>query len=98
MKKEHNINLSLQIVPVNTTESYPIIDEAIKVIQSSGVKHRVQPFSTVMEGKLEELLAVVLAAKEAAWQAGAEELLLNMQIHLKKNGDVSFEDKTEKFK
>ena len=42
-------------------------------------------------------MEVALAAKDAAFQAGAQELILNIQIHLKKDKDVSFEEKIEKF-
>ena len=97
MSKNKKVNLSLQVVPINTNNSYEIIDAAIHTIQASGVKHEVQPFSTIMEGELESLLKVVLAAKEAALEKGANEMLLNIQVHLKKNKDVAFEDKTSKF-
>ena len=90
-------NVSLQVVPINEANAYPIIDEAIKVIQRSGVRYEVQPFATIMEGELARLLEVVLEAKEAALDAGANELLLNIQVHLKKDTPVSFEDKTMKF-
>ena len=92
-----NVNLSLQIVPVNTTNSYPIIDEAIRIIRDSGVKHRVTPFSTVMEGPMDDLMEIVYNAKEASFKAGADEMVINIQIHLKKNEDVKMEDKTAKF-
>ena len=94
MKK---VNLSLQVIPINEAEAYPMIDKAIEVIQTSGLKYEVQPFATILEGTLEEVLAVALAAKEAALDAGAQELVLNIQIHLKKDKDVFFEDKTVKF-
>ncbi|MBR9920830.1 MAG: thiamine-binding protein [Bacteroidetes bacterium] len=90
-------NLSLQLIPVNTTEAYPVIDEAIRVIQKSGLRYEVQPFSTVVEGTFPELLQLIQDVKEAALEAGGEELILNMQIHLKKGKDVVFEDKTGKF-
>lgn len=95
---DKNVNLSLQVVPIDSTNSYEIIDSAIHSIQNSGVKHEVQPFATIMEGKLEELLKIVLEAKDAALQTGANEMILNIQIHLKKDSDVAFEDKTEKLK
>lgn len=97
-EKTPSINLSLQIVPLNTTQSYPIIDEAIAAIQKTGIKHVVQPFATNLEGTFENAWKAVLAAKEAALGAGAEELLLNIQIHMKKGTDVTFEEKTAKFK
>jgi len=94
---KNNVNLSLQVVPIDSTNSYDIIDAAIHTIQASGMRHKVQPFSTIMEGELEALLKVVLAAKEAAINKGASELLLNIQVHLKNGEDVAFEDKTKKF-
>lgn len=93
----NKVNLSLQVIPVNAADAYPIIDKAIEIIQNSGLKYEVQPFATIIEGSLDEVLAVALAAKEAALRAGAQELVLNIQIHLKKDQDVSFEDKTLKF-
>lgn len=92
------INLSLQIVPVNTVDAYPIIDAAINVVQKSGLKHEVQPFATLLEGPLNEVMEVAMRAKDAALEAGGEELVVNIQLHLKKNKDVHFEDKTQKFK
>jgi uncharacterized protein YqgV (UPF0045/DUF77 family) len=96
-KPTQNANLSLQVIPINTPDAYPLIDAAIQAIRDSGVRHEVQPFSTVMEGELERLLEIVAAAKNAALEAGAEELLLNIQIHLKKEGSVSLEEKTQKW-
>ena len=93
----NKVNLSLQVVPINEANAYPYIDEAIRVIQESGLRYEVQPFATIIEGPFEEVLAVVGAAKAAALAAGASELLLNIQIHLKKGEDVQFEDKTAKF-
>ncbi len=96
-KATKNANLSLQVIPINEKNAYPIIDEAIKVIQNSGTRYKVQPFSTIMEGELSRLLEIVLAAKDAAIKAGGNELVLNIQIHLKEDSSVSFEDKTDKF-
>ena len=92
-----NVNLSLQVIPVNISDSYPIIDEAIRVIQDSGIKHRVTPFSTVMEGSMNEVMQVVEKAKDASFKAGADELVLNIQVHMKKDKNVSMEEKTGKF-
>lgn len=92
------INLSLQIIPINTANAYPIIDAAINVVQDSGLKYEVQPFATLLEGPLDEVMEVAMQAKDAALEAGGEELVVNIQLHLKKDKDVHFEDKTKKFK
>jgi uncharacterized protein YqgV (UPF0045/DUF77 family) len=93
MKHNHQVNLSLQVVPINTTDSYPIIDRAIEAIQESGVKHLVGPFSTSMEGSLSEIMEVVERAKNASLAAGAGELVLNIQVHLKAGEGVFMEEK-----
>jgi len=54
IKNAKAVNLSLQIVPIDCSNSYEIIDAAIEAIKESGIKHEVQPFATIMEGKLEE--------------------------------------------
>ena len=55
-KNKNTVNVSLQIVPINCTNAYDIIDAGIHTIQDSGIKHEVQPFSSIMQGELEELL------------------------------------------
>lgn len=97
MKTSNQANLSIQVIPINTTEAYPMIEAAIKVIQASGLRYEVQPFATIVEGELEALMELALKAKQAALDAGADELILNMQIHLKKDADVSFEEKRGKY-
>jgi len=93
----HKVNLALQVVPVNEAKAYPIIDEAIAVIQQSGIKHEVNPFATVLEGGLDEILSTVKQCIVAAKQAGGKEMLFNMQLHLNASKDVKMESKTEKF-
>jgi uncharacterized protein YqgV (UPF0045/DUF77 family) len=95
---KNKVNLSFQLIPINCSDSYSLINEAIYTIQHSGIKHEVQPFATIMEGDLNQLLEIVLQAKNAVLNAGADELVLNIQIHLKKDADVTFEEKTDKFR
>ena len=96
-EKKKLANLSLQVIPINCENSYRIVDEAIYVIQKSGVRFEVHPFSTIMEGEINRLIEIVHEAKNASFNAGADELLLNIQIHLKKDSSVTFEEKREKF-
>ena len=94
----NKVNLSLQLIPLNTIQAYAAVDKAIEVIKNSGVKYEVQPFATIMEGPLEILWAIVDEVKSAVFQGDTEEIILNIQIHMKKGKDVSFEEKTDKFK
>ena len=53
-----NSLVSIQIIPKtkNGEDVIPYVDEAISVIEESGVKYEVHPLETTMEGNLETLL------------------------------------------
>ena len=89
------ISLGIQIVPKSKTNhvTYDLVDDAIAVIQKSGVKHLVTPFETVMEGHYDELMAIAKEAEQAVLDAGADECLVYYRIHYRKDADVTFEEK-----
>ena len=96
---DKKINLALQIIPKSRDKDvYALVDEAIAVIQNSGLKYEVCPFETVMEGEYEEIMKVVKEAQKASFDAGAEELLVNIKMQVRKGSDVSIEEKTGKYK
>ncbi len=90
-------NLSIQVIPINTESAYAHIDTAIAVIQFSGLRYKVTPFSTVVEGSLEALQNLILAIQTALFEQGVEEVILNIQFHAKKSKDVFLHEKTDKF-
>jgi uncharacterized protein (TIGR00106 family) len=88
------ISLGLQIVPKSETlPSYSLVDTAIEVIQQSGVKHQITPFETVMEGEYDQLIKIVEDAQKKVLEAGADECLVYIKLHYRKNEDVTFEEK-----
>lgn len=93
----NQINLAIQVIPKVKENTYAVVDKAIEAIRSSGVKYRVCPFETVMEGPYEKLMQVVDDAQQACFEAGAEEVLVNIKIQRRKNGDVTIEEKTGKY-
>ncbi len=94
MLGKNTIHLSIQIVPKKEgADIYPIIDKAIEVIQSSGVKYMITPMETVMEGPFDRLNEIALKAQEAVLSAGADEVLVFIKMHYRAKGDVSFEEK-----
>ena len=96
---QHIINASLQIVPiVQDKHPYEWVDEAIAVIQQSGIKYEVGPFATVVEGNYEQVLTVINNVNEYLQQKGCAEWILNAQIQLRANGDITADEKTMKFK
>ncbi|RPD38158.1 thiamine-binding protein [Chitinophaga barathri] len=95
---QHNINLALQILPqVPSEQVYAVVDEAIAVIQQSGVKYRVCPFETVMEGPYDLLMDIVKRTQEVCFKAGAGQLLVYIKIQNNSAGPVTIEDKTGKY-
>ena len=95
----HIINASLQILPVvQDRHPYEWVDEAIAVIRQSGVKHEVGPFATVIEGSYTEVLTVINNINEYLQQKGCAEWILNPQIQIRANADITGEEKTAKFK
>jgi uncharacterized protein YqgV (UPF0045/DUF77 family) len=87
------VHVALQIVPVSKEHPYPIIDKAIAVIDKSGVDYRVGAMETVMQGSYDQLMAIVKDAQQACLDAGADELVVTMKVHVKAKGNVSWEEK-----
>ncbi|HEY8513661.1 MAG TPA: thiamine-binding protein [Cyclobacteriaceae bacterium] len=95
---KHNIHLALQIVPLTTSDrAYPVIDKAIDVIAASGLRYQVGAMETVIEGPYDDAMRTIKAAQQACFDAGAEELVVNIKLHVRKNGDVTFGEKLDKY-
>ena len=95
---QHIINASIQIVPiVMDRHPYEWVDEAIAVIQNSGIKHEVGPFATVVEATYEQVITVMHAVNEYLQQKGCDEWIVNLQIQIRVDRDITAGEKTEKF-
>ena len=93
------INASIQIVPiVQDKHPYEWVDEAIEIIQQSGIKHEVGPFTTILEGTYEEVMKVIHAVNEHLYNRGCHEWISGIQIQVRSNGDMTADEKTGKFK
>ena len=94
---KHQVHVAIQIVPISKEHPYPVIDKAIEVIEKSGVDYRVGAMETVMQGDYRELMTIVEKAQEACFDAGADELVVTLKVHARKNGDVTWEEKLDKY-
>lgn len=95
---EHQIHLAIQIIPLNSKHHpYEAIDKAIEVIQQSGLRYEVGPMETVIEGTYEAVMETARKAQQACLLHGANELVVNMKLHLRKDGDVTWEEKMKKY-
>lgn len=96
---QHLINASIQIIPV-VTEKHPYlwVDEAIDIIQNSGLPYEVGPFATVIEGTYVEVMDVVHRVNDYLADKGCAEWITNLQLQFRSDRDITSLEKTEKFK
>lgn len=91
---QDQVHVAIQIVPLSPGyKPYDIIDKAIDVIAKSGVDYRVGAMETVMQGEYDTLMRVVKDAQSVCLQAGAEAVVVNVKIHAKRTGPVTWEEK-----
>ncbi|MGC8749387.1 thiamine-binding protein [Hydrotalea sp.] len=92
------VNASIQLIPV-VTDKHPYlwVDEAISIIQQSGISYEVGPFATVIEGKYTEVMQVIQNINEYLYSLGCEEWIQNIQIQIRSKGDITGLEKTQKF-
>jgi uncharacterized protein YqgV (UPF0045/DUF77 family) len=94
----HTVNVALQVLPSSDEKHpYEIIDKAIEVIRTSGVRYKVCPFETVMEGDYDTLMSIVKTIQEECLEYGAKSMISNIKIQISRNEDLHFEDKIRKF-
>lgn len=95
----YTINASIQIVPIVTDRHpYEWVDEAISIIQRSGIHYEVGPFATVLEGKYDEVMQVIHAVNEYLFERKCSEWISNLQIQIRSEGNITSTAKTMKFK
>ncbi|BDH60426.1 hypothetical protein MTP04_05560 [Lysinibacillus sp. PLM2] len=94
-----NALVSIQIIPkTNNGESViPYVDEAIGVIDASGVKYQVNPLETTMEGELSQLLSIIEKMNEKMIELGCPGVLSQVKISYNPEG-VSMDKLTEKYR
>ncbi|WAA08854.1 thiamine-binding protein [Fervidibacillus albus] len=94
-----NALVSIQIIPKTKSgeDTIPLIDEAISVIDASGVKYEVHPLETTMEGDLTTLLNVVKEMNDRMVQRGCPSVISQVKIFYKPDG-ASMDKLTEKYR
>jgi len=95
---KNNLNMAIQVLPQSDTKHpYDIVDKAIEVIQQSGLKYKVCPFETVMEGTWEELMQVAQKIHEICYENGTKSMMTYIKIQSASGVDVAIEDKMHKY-
>lgn len=95
---DNKINVAIQVLPRSAKiGTYELVDKAIEIIQQSGLKYRVCPFETVVEGYYDEIMNLLKEVHEVIYANGAEEMITNVKIQTRYNQDVLIEDKMNKY-
>jgi uncharacterized protein (TIGR00106 family) len=94
-----NALVSIQIIPKtkNGEDVIPYVDEAIRVIDESGVKYEVHPLETTMEGDLEQLLSIISKMNEKMIEKGSKNVISQVKILYQPAG-IEMNDLTEKYR
>ncbi|MDQ0244126.1 uncharacterized protein (TIGR00106 family) [Bacillus fengqiuensis] len=92
-----NSLVSIQIIPkTKDGESViPYVDEAIRVIQESGIKYEVHPLETTMEGELQDLLGIIVKMNERMIEMGSHNVISQVKVLYQPDG-ITMEQLTEK--
>ena len=95
----NNSLVSIQIIPKtkNGEDSIPFVDQAIAVINDSGIRYEVHPLETTMEGNLTEIFSVIEKMNERMMKAGCVNVISQVKILYQPSG-VSMDKLTEKYR
>ena len=95
---QYLVNASIQILPVvQDKHPYEWVDEAIAIIQQSGISYEVGPFSTTLEGTYDKVMNTIHAVNEHLLKKGCAEWLSNIQLQIRSGGDITGDEKTAKY-
>jgi len=89
--------MDITVVPLGTGS--PSVSEYVaaaeRVIRASGLKSVLTPTSTVLEGSLEELLALVPKLHEALVEKGAQRVVTTIRLDDRRDKELTFEGKLQ---
>ena len=91
-----NSLVSVQIIPKGK-DVISLVDEAIAIIDQSGVKYEVHPLETTMEGELSELLKIIEKMNERMIELGSSNVITQVKILYQPEG-ITLETLTEKYR
>ncbi|MGD6941441.1 thiamine-binding protein [Cytobacillus gottheilii] len=94
-----NSLVSIQIIPKtkNGENVIPYVDEAIAIIDASGIKYEVHPLETTMEGDLDQIFAVIKKMNEKMIEIGSSNVISQIKILFQPDG-ITMGTLTEKYK
>lgn len=94
-----NSLVSIQIIPKtnNGEDVIPYVDEAIAIIEKSGVRYKVHPLETTMEGNLSDLFKVIEQMNERMIEIGSKNVISQIKVLYQPDG-IEMNQLTEKYR
>lgn len=94
-----NALVSIQIIPKPSDggDVIPYVDEAIRVIDESGVNYEVHPLETTMEGELSHLFSIIEKMNERMMEMGSKNVISQIKVLYQPSG-ITLETLTEKYR
>lgn len=94
-----NSLVSIQIIPKtkNGEDTIPYVDEAISIIQASGIKYQVHPLETTLEGDLSDIFPVIEQMNQKMIELGSSSVISQIKVFYKPSG-ASMDELTEKYR
>ncbi|WP_182199998.1 thiamine-binding protein [Paraliobacillus salinarum] len=94
-----NALVSIQIIPKlkDGGDTIPLVDAAIAVIDTSGVKYKVNPLETTMEGDLTKLFSIIEQMNKKMIELGSLSVISQVKVFYKPDG-ASMDHLTEKYR
>ncbi|MDQ0976231.1 thiamine-binding protein [Neobacillus sp. 179-C4.2 HS] len=94
-----NALVSIQIIPKPSDggDVIPYVDEAIRVIDESGVKYEVHPLETTMEGDISHLFSIIEKMNERMMEMGSKNVISQIKVLYQPTG-ITLETLTEKYR
>ncbi len=96
----HNfiVNASIQILPLSQDRhAYEWVDEAISIIQQSGLIYEIGPFTTVVDGNYADVIKLIGAIHDHLFSLACPEWIAQVQIQIRSNGNMVGLEKTAKY-
>lgn len=94
-----NALVSIQIIPKPNDGGsvIPYVDEAISIIQKSGVKFEVNPLETTMEGELTYLFSIIEEMNKRMIEMGSTNVISQIKVLYQPEG-ITMDTLTEKYR
>lgn len=94
------ISASLQLVPIVSGIKHPYvwIDDVIGIIQDSGIRYEVGPFSTSIEADYKSVMQLIDKINNFLTAQKCPEWVLQVQLQLRAKADMTSDEKTVQYR